>query len=126
MAVRQGEIYWVDLQPTRGREQRGRRPALVISRDSLNRLPLTVLVMIGTGAEHLEATQRYPTDLWVTATESGLPKDTVFLGLQLRSIDPSRFGEKAGQIARGRLSEVFEIVRYLIGEDQMIPPVAAL
>jgi mRNA interferase MazF len=32
----EGDIIWIDLDPTRGHEQRGRRPALVISPRSYN------------------------------------------------------------------------------------------
>lgn len=120
MSILQGEIYWADLSPTQGREQSGRRPALVLSRNSLNRLPLTVLVMIGTGAEHLDSGRRYPTDLWVTATESGLPKDTVFMGLQLRSVDPQRLRQRIGLLPRNRLVEAMDIVRAVM--DDRRPP----
>jgi mRNA interferase MazF len=34
--VRQGHIIWIELDPQAGHEQRGRRPALVVSRDSFN------------------------------------------------------------------------------------------
>jgi len=113
---RQGEIHWIDLEPTKGRGQRGIRPALVLSRDEINRLPLTILVLIGTGAEH--CSRRYPTDLLVTARESGLPKDTLFLGVHLRAVDPSRLEGRAGQLPSERLPEVFDLVRLIIGDDR--------
>ena len=34
--VRQGSIGWVDFSPTKGHEQAGRRPALVVSADLFN------------------------------------------------------------------------------------------
>ncbi len=37
-AVRQGEIWHIDLNPTTGREQQGRRYVLIISGDKFNRL----------------------------------------------------------------------------------------
>lgn len=117
MSVQQGDIYWANLDPVKGREQRGRRPVLVITRDAINRLPLTVLVMVGTGAEHYHSKEPFPSDLVVTAAESGLPKDTVFLGLQIRSLDPSRLAALAGHLPPPRLPEVWKVVRYLIGDD---------
>ena len=116
-SILQGEIYWADLDPVKGREQRGRRPVLVVTRDGINRLPLTVLVMVGSGAEHFHGREPYPSDLWVTAAESGLPKDTVFLGLQLRSIDPSRLSTRLGRLPSARLPEIWRLMRYLIGDD---------
>ncbi len=65
MSVEQGEVYWADLNPATGRE---------VSRNEVNRLPLTVLVMAGSGAEHYAAQKPFPTDIWVGAHESGLPK----------------------------------------------------
>ena len=34
-----GEIYWADLKPRSGSEQRGRRPVLIVSHDGFNRIP---------------------------------------------------------------------------------------
>ena len=33
-----GDVIWVDFDPTQGREQRGRRPALVLSAAKTNRI----------------------------------------------------------------------------------------
>jgi mRNA interferase ChpB len=35
--MERGDIYLVDLEPTRGREQRGRRPVMVITRSAFNK-----------------------------------------------------------------------------------------
>ena len=115
---KQGEIYWADLEPTQGRETKGVRPVLVLSRDELNCLPLTILIMVGSGAEHYP--RCYPTDLRVTAAESGLPKDTVFLGVQIRSVDPKRLSKRAGQLPAHRLPEAFDALRLVIGDDRQL------
>ncbi len=39
MAIGRGEIHLVNLNPVQGREQAGSRPVLVLSADSINRLP---------------------------------------------------------------------------------------
>lgn len=38
--ISRGQVYMVDLNPAKGREQRGRRPVLVVSADAINRQPL--------------------------------------------------------------------------------------
>jgi mRNA interferase MazF len=47
MDPKQGEIYWVDIpaEQTEGAEQFGRRPFVVMSRDGLNRITKTVVVV---------------------------------------------------------------------------------
>jgi len=86
--IKRGHIYFVNLNPTLGREQTGYRPVLVVSSDAINRQPLIVTVVVGTDARNVQ--RDYPTNVRVTADETGLPLDTVFLCFQLRSLDHSR------------------------------------
>jgi mRNA interferase MazF len=51
MVVRRGEIYFVELGPTLGREQAGRRPVVVVSNDAINSKPLVIMVVPGTRDE---------------------------------------------------------------------------
>ena len=41
--ISRGQIYFVDLSPTQGREQAGRSPVLVVSSDVINRQPLVIV-----------------------------------------------------------------------------------
>jgi mRNA interferase MazF len=87
--IKRGQIFFVSLDPVQGREQSGRRPVLVVSDDIINSLPLVVTVVVGTDAANI--TRAYPTNVLVKAKDSGLPKDTIFLCFQLRSLDTKRF-----------------------------------
>jgi mRNA interferase MazF len=107
--ISRGQVYFVDLTPTRGREQAGRRPALVVSSDAINRQPLVVTVVVGTNADNIS--RDYPTNVRVPASESGLPKDTVFLCFQIRSLDPARFHQPAGRLPPARMHEVDRALR---------------
>jgi mRNA interferase MazF len=42
--VKQGNIIWLDFDPQTGHEQKGRRPALVISNDTFNRFSKMAIV----------------------------------------------------------------------------------
>jgi mRNA interferase MazF len=50
MPVNRGEVYFVNLNPTKGREQAGTRPVLILSSDAINSLPLVITVVVGTKA----------------------------------------------------------------------------
>ncbi|MBI1831297.1 MAG: type II toxin-antitoxin system PemK/MazF family toxin [Planctomycetes bacterium] len=105
MAIQRGEIYFVNLNPTIGREQAGVRPVLVLSSDKLNRLPLVVTVVIGTKAANVK--RAYASTVCVPPEESGLPQETVFLCFQLRSLDPSRFpNQRAGKLSDAYMDQV--------------------
>ena len=112
--IQRGEIYFVDLNPTKGREQSGRRPVLVLSVNAVNKLPLVITVVVGTKGENLP--RDFPTNIRVSAKESGLPLETVFLCFQIRSIDPNRFPEKAsGKISDETLEKIENAVRHCLG-----------
>ena len=114
MPVQRGEIYFVNLNPVQGREQAGQRPVLVLSVDSINRLPLVVTVVVGTKSANV--TGDYPTNVRVSTTDSGLPMETVFLCFRFRSLDPSRFvGPPAGKVSRAVLEKVEHAVRHCLG-----------
>lgn len=120
MEIRRGDIYFVSLDPIQGREQAGRRPAVVVSVDAINRQPLVVTVVVGTDSSRVP--RDYPTNVRVKATETGLPRDTVFLGFQLRSLDPARFRDPkagratpAGAMPPGRMVELEAALRAVLG-----------
>jgi mRNA interferase MazF len=117
--ISRGEVYFVDLAPTKGKEQTGRRPVLVVSDDAINRQPLVVTVVVGTDSQRVHAD--YPTNVRVTARESGLPRDTVFLCFQVRSLDPGRFVEPAsgrerlaGRVPPSRMAEIDRALRLVM------------
>ena len=112
--IKRGDVYFVDLNPTKAREQSGKRPVLVLSIDSINRLPLVVTVVVGTKGENLP--HDFHTNVRVSALESGLPMETVFLCFQIRSIDPGRFPETpAGQLSNKTLERIEDAVRHCLG-----------
>lgn len=114
MTIHRGEIYFVDLNPVKGREQAGLRPVLVLSIDKINKLPLVVTVVVGTKGENVS--RDYPTNIRVSPQESGLPIGMIFLCFQIRSLDPNRFpGQPAGKITGELLEKIEATVRYCLG-----------
>lgn len=118
--ISRGQIYFVQLKPTKGREQAARRPVLVVSVDAINRQPLVVTVVVGTDARNVP--RDYPTNVRVTAGETGLEIDTVFLCFQVRSLDPGRFVDRAtgiprlaGSMPTARMDEVDRALRLVLG-----------
>ena len=115
--IQRGQIYSVDLDPVRGREQKGRRPVLVVSANAINRQPLVVTVVVGTASGNVE--RDYPTNVRVPAAESGLSKETVFLCFQLRSLDPGRFTSSvpAGGLSTQRMEDIDKAMKLALDLD---------
>jgi mRNA interferase MazF len=114
MTIQRGQIYFVNLNPVQGREQSGQRPVLVLSVDAINQLPLVVTVVVGTKGGNIQ--RDYPTNVRVSAADSGLPVETVFLCFQIRSLDHSRFPPTpAGTVSDTVLQQIEDAVRYCLG-----------
>jgi mRNA interferase MazF len=118
--ISRGEVHYVTLGPTVGREQSGRRPVLVVSADAINRQPLVITVVPGTDAANVR--RDYPTNVRIPGSECGLSKDTVFLCFQIRSIDPERVMDlatrrfkPAGRISPARMQEIEAALRLVLG-----------
>lgn len=114
--IKRGQIFFVDLGNTEGREQSGKRPVLIVSDDAINNLPLVVVVVIGTKSSNVK--RDYPTNVRMFRNETGLPLDTVFLCFQVRSLDLSRFIDPAsgnvkpaGQAPTQKMVEVDQALR---------------
>lgn len=114
MTIHRGEIYFVNLNPVKGREQAGPRPVLVLSIDAINELPLVVTVVVGTKGENIS--REFPTNVRVSPEDSGLPLETIFLCFQIRSLDPRRFSEKpAGKLSDKVLERIGNVVCRCLG-----------
>ena len=93
-----GEVYLVELDPTRGRETRKTRPCLIISPDELNHQLHTAIVAPMTTAGHA-----YP--FRPTCTFAG-KHGRVALD-QIRTVDRERLGKRLGALSAPSLTTVF-------------------
>lgn len=107
--IRRGDIYYADLSPVVGSEQGGVRPVLIVQNDIGNKYSPTVIVAAITSQIHKG---KLPTHIEISASDYGLPKDSVILLEQIRTIDKRRLKEKIGFIAleiMGKVNEGLQI-----------------
>lgn len=104
--VRRGEVWWVDLDPTRGGEIRKTRPAVVLTANALNRARRTVVVVpLSTGPA--------PRPPIVVATPSA-GAGSVAVCDQMRAVDKSRLTRCTGQLTAADLRVVENGVRAVL------------
>ncbi|MFQ5953499.1 MAG: endoribonuclease MazF [Kiloniellales bacterium] len=107
-APERGDIIWLTFDPQAGREQAGRRPALVLSPASYNRRAALALVCPITSRR-----KGYPFEVSLPA---GLAVSGVVLADHLKSIDwTARRAEPAGTVGGEVLREVISKLRPLLG-----------
>jgi mRNA interferase MazF len=111
VAVTRGEVWQADLSPTRGTEQAGRRPVLIVQTDRANaHSPHTIIVPFTTRIRQ----KLLPSHVLVPAGEGGLTQDSVMLGEQIRVIDNGRLVKHLGTLPAARMQEVDDALRTIL------------
>lgn len=106
--MKQGEIWLIDLDPTKGAEIQKKRPAIIVNDDRLGKLPLKVIVPI------TDWKDRYVIAPWMVKIEpdisNGLSKISAIDCFQIRSVSQERLLMKLGKIDTDTLNEIKEAV----------------
>jgi mRNA interferase MazF len=105
--VNRGDVYTCRFDPIEGSEQGGVRPAVIVSRSTLNAVRRTVVVVPITS----NLSRRASFHVALPAGEGGLVTDSVALGDQLRTVARSRLGRHWGTISARKMNELDEALR---------------
>ena len=108
--INKWEIYFCDLNPTRGSEQRGIRPVIIISNDSVNHnLPVSTVIPLSSMKENDKV---YVTEIILPGEITGLSKDSVAMLQQIRTVSHNRLVNKAGVIGDDSYKEkILEMIK---------------
>ena len=111
---KQGEIWWVNLDPIKGHEQGGRRPCLIVSVNEFNRIPHGLV-----WTTPITSNVRFKHSFTVAAKkgDGGLKVDSMILCHQLRTISTDRLARRAGILPVDLFREVKTRLLMVLGQD---------
>ncbi|WP_373493024.1 type II toxin-antitoxin system PemK/MazF family toxin [Aquiflexum sp.] len=102
--MKQGEIWFADLNPTKGSEQAGLRPIVILSGNLLNKYlsvvisaPLTSKIKNYQGNPVIKPNDR-----------NGLTKNSELLMFHIQSISKERLVRRIGEISSNELAKALE------------------
>ena len=103
---RQGDIYWVRFGPSRNSGPSGKRPAIVIQNNLLNRSNTqTTVVTLLTSNIKLSGV---PGNVLLKKGAANLPKTSVAVVSQMATVDKNRLIERIGTLGKEELEEVMK------------------
>ncbi len=114
--MRRGEIRVVDLEPVRGAEASKTRPAVIVSNDgantAANRLGrgVVTVVPVTSNVERI-----YPFQVLLTATATGLRRDSKAQAEQVRSVAVERIGKRLAVVPPPVMAQLDEALRLHLG-----------
>jgi mRNA interferase MazF len=106
-----GDIWLVDLNPTRGHEQAGKRPCLVVSVDLFNQGASGLIVVLPITSKE----KGIPFHVEVNPPEGGLTQRSFIKCEDVRSISTERLSQKWGVVSSTTMNEVEDRLRILFG-----------
>ena len=110
--IQRGDIYYADLAPVIGAEQGGIRPVLVIQNDLGNQHSPTIIAAIITG----QRKSRYlPTHVLLSESSNGLPKKSMVMLEQIRTLDRNRLYKYIGHLEAAKMPEINTALKISVG-----------
>lgn len=107
MNLLRGDVWWVDLNPTRGSEIYKQRPCVVLSVDTLNQRRRTVVVI------PLSSSPVAHPPLTVAVSVAG--RAAVAVIDQIRATAKERFGNKIGTLSPTEMEAIEDGLREVVG-----------
>jgi mRNA interferase MazF len=109
--ILRGEIRWADLNPTRGHEQAGLRPVLILSHDIFNDRSGTIMAVALTSQA-----QRAGFPLSLELSSAKLAKRSWVKISQIRTLSTERIGKRLGRASPEELAQVLEGLNEILGD----------
>ena len=109
---KRGEIYFADLSPVVGSEQGGVRPVLIIQNNVGNKYSPTVIVSAITSQL---SKAKLPTHIELPSSKYHLPKYSVVLLEQIRTLDKRRLKDKISAIDTFKMKEIDKAILISLG-----------
>ena len=103
---KRGEVWLVNWNPSRGSEQAGLRPALVIQNNIGNqKAPTTIVAAIST------VVKRYPMNVLVEPPEGGLESPSIVKTSQMLTISKERLEKRLGRLDPEKMESVDRAIK---------------
>jgi len=101
-----GEVWIVNWNPSRGSEQAGRRPALVIQNDIGNEKAATTIV-----AAISSSIRIYPINVKLDPPEGGLERISIVKTSQLLTVSKKRLEKRLGRVSAQKMVEINRAIK---------------
>ena len=109
--ARRGEIWMVDLDPTIGHEQAGKRPALVLSVDAFNQSRADLVIVLPLTSRE----KKVRSHVEIPRGTGGLRLRSFVKCEDIRSVSTRRLGHRLGVVSSDIVGTVEDTVRILLG-----------
>ncbi|MCC7201999.1 MAG: type II toxin-antitoxin system PemK/MazF family toxin [Nitrospirae bacterium] len=112
MTIKQGDIFWIDLDDPKGSEPWFRHPHVIIQNDVFNKSRINTVVVCAL-TSNLKLAEA-PGNVLLKKGDANLPKDSVANISQVLTVNKSDLGEKIGSLSQSRIRQIVEGFKLLL------------
>jgi len=110
---KQGEVWWIDLEPVRGHEQGKKRPCLVVSANAFNVIAHGLVWVVPVSS----SPRRNNLTVEIIPPEGGMKVTSAVLCHQLRTVSVERMDKRAGAVSAATMREAMRKVALILGAE---------
>ena len=104
--MRRGDLYWAQLHPRSGSEQRGRRPVVILSSDGFNEVSTWRSVIVVPVTTSPRQALRGPTVVPLTGEPEVLKPTSIAICHQITTLDRSKLTAKLGAVSPREMAAI--------------------
>lgn len=108
--IRQGEIYWIAADETRGSVPGIPHPHVVVQDDIFNASRISTVIVCALTSNLQRCTE--PGNVLLDPGEGGLPKQSIVVVSQVSCLYKSRLGERIGMLSAERIRMIFAGMKF--------------
>ncbi len=112
MVIRQGDVYWVDLDEPSGSQPGYRHPHVVIQNNLFNSSQIRTVIVLALTSNIKRANA--PGNILLDKGEANLPKQSVVNVSQVFTVDKSQLDEYIGTLSANRVREILNGIKLVI------------
>ena len=112
--MKRGDIYWVDLAPRSGSEQKGIRPVIILSHNAFNQTPRWQSVIVVPISTSTLQAKRSPTIVILPKETFGLTKESFAICHQITTIDRTKLRQYIGTLTQDYIRQVEQSIKNAI------------
>ena len=111
MVIKQGDLYWVEIEEPKGSEPGYSHPHVVIQNNVFNasRIHTTIVCALTSNLQRAQV----PGNVLLEPEEGNLPKRSVVVVSQLFTIDKAQLGEYIGALSARRVNQILAGIQLL-------------
>ena len=111
MVIKQGDIYWIELEEPSGSEPGYAHPHVVIQNNVFNQSRINTVIVCALTSNMKLANA--PGNVLLEAGEANLPKQSVVIVSQIFTVDKTQLREYIGSLAKRRINQILAGIQLL-------------